>query len=139
MCYLPTWLVSSEPTNPGPIRNHSRDIQEGTLRKPGTNWGRLPEWSSSWNECFSQLNNTRFRPERCLRHMKWAQKEILHCSRGISGKQKKARSSQPYFRKENTPETIAADQLLLAFSRTVIKIHNWSLCMTTWICAISWS
>ena len=46
------------------------------------------------------------------------QEEIPYCSSGISsGKQKKARStSQPQFRSENTPATIEADQILLAFN-----------------------
>ena len=47
------------------------------------------------------------------------QEEIPYCSSGISsGKQKKARStSQPQFRSENTPETIEADQILLALQQ----------------------
>ena len=47
------------------------------------------------------------------------QEEIPYCSSGISsGKQKKARStSQPHFRSENTPETIEADQILLALQQ----------------------
>ena len=47
------------------------------------------------------------------------QEEIPYCSSGISsGKQKKARAtSQPQFRSENTPETIEADQILLALQQ----------------------
>ena len=47
------------------------------------------------------------------------QEEIPYCSSGISsGKQKKARfTSQSHFRSENTPETIEADQILLALQQ----------------------
>ena len=47
------------------------------------------------------------------------QEVIPYCSSGISsGKQKKARStSQPQFRSENSPETIEADQILLALQQ----------------------
>ena len=46
------------------------------------------------------------------------QEEVPYCSPTTSsGKQKKARSSsQPRFRSENTPATIEADQILLAFN-----------------------
>ena len=50
-------------------------------------------------------------------HMMTAtQEEIPYCSPTTSsGKQTKARStSQPQFRSENTPATIAADRILLA-------------------------
>ena len=47
------------------------------------------------------------------------QEEIIYCSPGTSsGKQKKARfTSQPQFRSQNTPATIEADQILLAFQQ----------------------
>ena len=47
------------------------------------------------------------------------QEEIPYCSLGTSsGKQKKARStSQPPFRNEKTPETIEANQILLALQQ----------------------
>ena len=49
-----------------------------------------------------------------------AQEEIPYCSTGISSvEQKKARStSQPQFCSENTPATIEADQILLAFQQS---------------------
>ena len=51
--------------------------------------------------------------------MTTTQEEILFCSSTTSsGKQKMARStSQPQFRSEITPATIAADQILLAFQQ----------------------
>ena len=54
------------------------------------------------------------------------QKEIPYCSSGISsGKQKKARStSQPHFRSENTPATIEADQILLAFQQLATNSNS---------------
>ena len=54
------------------------------------------------------------------------QKEIPYCSSGISsGKQKKARSkSQPQFRSENTPATIEADQILLAFQQLATNSNS---------------
>ena len=47
------------------------------------------------------------------------QEEIPYCSPGFSsGKQKKARyTNQPQFRSENTPATIEADQIFLAFQQ----------------------
>ena len=63
------------------------------------------------------------------------QEEIPYRSPSTSsGKQKKARStSQPQFRSENTPATVEADQLLLAFNnwrRTAISILPKSLTTT---------
>ena len=54
------------------------------------------------------------------------QEEIPYCSSGISsGKQKKARStSQPQFRSENTPETIEADQILLALQQLATSSNS---------------
>ena len=54
------------------------------------------------------------------------QVEIPYCSSGISsGKQKKARStSQPQFRSENTPATIEADQILLAFQQLATNSNS---------------
>ena len=54
------------------------------------------------------------------------QEEIPYCSSGISsGKQKKARStSQPQFRSENTPATIEADQMLLAFQQLAANSNS---------------
>ena len=54
------------------------------------------------------------------------QEEIPYCSSGISsGKQKKARStSQPQFRSENTPETIEADQILLALQQLATNSNS---------------
>ena len=54
------------------------------------------------------------------------QEEIPYCSSGISsGKQKKAHStSQPQFRSENTPETIEADQILLALQQVATNSNS---------------
>ena len=54
------------------------------------------------------------------------QEEIPYCSSGVSsGKQKKARStSQPQFRSENTPETIEADQIFLAFQQLATSSNS---------------
>ena len=54
------------------------------------------------------------------------QEEIPYCSSGnSSGKQKKARStSQLQFRSENTPETIEADQILLALQQLATNSHS---------------
>ena len=54
------------------------------------------------------------------------QEDIPYCSSGISsGKQKKARStSQPQFRSENTPETIEADQILLALQQLATNSNS---------------
>ena len=60
-------------------------------------------------------------------HMMTAtQKEILYCSPTTSsGKQKKARStSQPQFRSDNTPATIEADQILLAFQQLATNSNS---------------
>ena len=73
------------------------------------------------------------------------QGDIPYCSSGISsGKQKKAHStSQPQFRSENTPETIEADQILLAlqqlatnsnspnFNKNITKISKLPKSLTT--------
>ena len=46
------------------------------------------------------------------------QEDVPYCSLGISSGKKKAHSaSQPQFRSENTPETIEADQILLALQQ----------------------
>ena len=57
--------------------------------------------------------------------------EVTYCSSSTSsGKQKKNRStSQPQFRSENTPATIEAEQILLAFQQLAnnsnfAKFHN---------------
>ena len=52
--------------------------------------------------------------------------QIHYCSSGnSSGKQKKARStSQPQFRSENTPATIEADQILLAFQQLATSSNS---------------
>ena len=57
--------------------------------------------------------------------MNEVQEEVTYCSpRTSSGKQKKNRSnSQPQFRSENTPETIEADQILLALQQ-LANINN---------------
>ena len=54
------------------------------------------------------------------------QEEIPYCSLSTSsGKQKKARStSQPQFRSENTPATIEADQILLAFQELATNSNS---------------
>ena len=54
------------------------------------------------------------------------QEEIPYCSSGIpSGKQKKARTtSQPQFHSENTPETIEADQILLALQQLATNSNS---------------
>ena len=54
------------------------------------------------------------------------QEEIPYCSPTTpSGKQKKARStSQPQFRSENTPETIEADQILLALQELATNSNS---------------
>ena len=54
------------------------------------------------------------------------QEEIPYCSPTTSsGKQKKARStSQPHFRSENTPATIKADQILLAFQQLATNSNS---------------
>ena len=54
------------------------------------------------------------------------QEQIPYCSSGISsGKQKKARStSQPQIRSEDTPETIEADQILLALQQLATNSNS---------------
>ena len=54
------------------------------------------------------------------------QEEITYCSLGTSsGKQKEVRStSQPQFRSENTPATIEADQIFLAFQQLVTNSNS---------------
>ena len=54
------------------------------------------------------------------------QEEIPYCSPTTSsGKQKKARStSQPQFRSENNPETIEADQILLALQQLATNSNS---------------
>ena len=69
------------------------------------------------------------------------QEEIPYCSPGYSsGKQKKARStSQPQFRSENTPATIEADQILLAFQQLATNSSTQAIrlrlaCKIPWFC-----
>ena len=60
-------------------------------------------------------------------HMMTATQEVIpHCSPTTSsGKQKKARStSQSQFRSENTPETIEADQVLLALQQLAANSNS---------------
>ena len=60
-------------------------------------------------------------------HMTTETEEVIpHCSPSTSsGKQKKARStSQPQFRSENTPETIGADQILLALQQLATNSNS---------------
>ena len=54
------------------------------------------------------------------------QEEIPYCSPGTSlRKQKKARSaSQPQFRRENTPATIEADQILLVLQQLATNSNS---------------
>ena len=61
-----------------------------------------------------------------LHTMTATQEEIPYCSPTTSsGKQKKARStSQPQFRSENTPATIEADQILLAFQQVATNSNS---------------
>ena len=52
------------------------------------------------------------------------QERISDCSSGTSsGKQKKARSSQPHYRGEITPATIEADQILLALQQVATNTN----------------
>ena len=39
------------------IQGHSRTAPEHTTYKPGNEWGRLPEWSSSWSGYLSESDN----------------------------------------------------------------------------------
>ena len=56
---------------------------------------------------------------RNCRDMRGVHEEVTYCSPSTSsGKQKKNLStSQPQFRSDNTPATIEADQILLAFQQ----------------------
>ena len=59
-------------------------------------------------------------------HPQMTQEEIPYCSTSTtSGKQKKARSTnQPQFRSENTPETLEADQILLALQQLATNSNS---------------
>ena len=57
--------------NPGSLRIRYGDVQEQTWQKPGNEWRRLPEWSSSWSERLSEKDYTRL----WLRWCSW-QKQV---------------------------------------------------------------
>ena len=46
----------------GTFRNRSGNIPEHKRRKPGNEWGRLPEWSSSWSRHLPRPDYTKFWP-----------------------------------------------------------------------------
>ena len=46
-------------TAPEPLRNRSGDVPERIWHKPGNEWGRLPEWSSSWSEHLQKPDDTK--------------------------------------------------------------------------------
>ena len=54
--------VSSEPTDTDALRSRSGNIPEHKRGKPGNEWGRLPEWSSSWSRHLPQLDYTKLWP-----------------------------------------------------------------------------
>ena len=136
--------MSHESVIAGPLRSHSGGLSEPIGYKPGNEWGRLAEWSSSRSGPLPQPDDAKLWPRRrpfhgerssereslcghdmvtgvqrdgMYRHdMTGDQEEVTYCSPSTSsGKQKKNRStSQPQFRSDNTPATIEADQNLLA-------------------------
>ena len=46
------------------ITTHSRTVPEHKRGKPGNEWGRLPEWSSSWSRHLPRPDYTKLRPKR---------------------------------------------------------------------------
>ena len=56
--------LSHEPANSGPFRNHSGYVPERIYYEPGNEWGRLPEWSSSWSRHLWQPDKAKFWPKR---------------------------------------------------------------------------
>ena len=46
------------------FRNRSGNIPEHKRGKPGNEWGRLPDWSSSWSRHLPRTDYTKLRPKR---------------------------------------------------------------------------
>ena len=61
--------LSHEPANSGQIRNNSGDVPECIWYKPGNEWGRLPEWSSSWSRHLRQPDDTKLWPKGSPWHL----------------------------------------------------------------------
>ena len=60
--------LSHEPANSGQIRNHSGDVPERIQYKPGNEWGRLLEWSSSWSRRLRQPDDVKVWPKKSPWH-----------------------------------------------------------------------
>ena len=57
--------ISLEPTDTDAFRNRSGNIPERKCGKPGNEWGRLPEWSSSSSRHLPQRDYTKLWPRSC--------------------------------------------------------------------------
>ena len=53
-----------EPATTGTLRNHSGALPERIKYKPGNQWGRLPEWSSSWSGLLPRTDDTKRWPRK---------------------------------------------------------------------------
>ena len=108
------WIRSYQAT-PDPLRRFP-----GTRRhKPVNEYGRLPEWSSSWGERLSESDYTKLWPSWMLRRgdrSKGINHLLLPWNVFRQTKQNRP-ASQPEFRSENTPATTKADQSLLALQQ----------------------
>ena len=58
--------ISLEPTDNDAFRNCSGNIPEHKRGKPGNEWGRLPEWSSSWSRHLLRPDYPKLWPRRML-------------------------------------------------------------------------
>ena len=59
---------SYEPTTTRWLRNHSGAHPERIRYKPGNEWGRLPEWSSSWSKSLPRSEGTKLWHRKGLWH-----------------------------------------------------------------------
>ena len=91
--------MSLERRDTNALQNRSGNIPEHKHGKPGNEWGRFPEWSSSWSRHLPQPDYTKIWPRNWPRHgdkgsereslRPWhgdkVQEEIRHCPHMVIG------------------------------------------------------
>ena len=63
-----------EPPISGPIQNSSGDVPEHIRHKPGNEWGRRPDWSSSWSRHLPQPDDTKLPEETSYKYTRFCPK-----------------------------------------------------------------
>ena len=71
-CSVWSRRISLEPTDTDALRNRSGNIPEHKRGKPENEWGRLPDWASSWSRHLPQPDYTKLWPRR------WTWQQFFH-------------------------------------------------------------